>query len=77
MAAAQNGKVEWKDCLEWWQHYRRDRTDGATDLTLEMTRRRLPGWIWEGGTIDNAWLYNVQIVQDVETWLSCRQPTLD
>ena len=73
MAAAWKGKVEWKDCIEWWQHYRRNRTDKTTELTIEMTKRRLPGWTGEGGTIDNEWLYSVQIVQDVDAWLSTRQ----
>ncbi len=73
MAAVKQGNVEWSDCIEWWQKYRRDRTDKTTELTAEMTKRRLPGWSGEGGTIDNGWLYDVQIVQDVENWLTTRQ----
>ena len=73
MAATRDGKVEWKRSLDWWQNYRRDRTDKVTNLTLEMTKRRLPGWQGEGGTLDNEWLYNVQVARDVKSWLSSRQ----
>jgi hypothetical protein len=75
MVAVQKSKVEWRDCIEWWQRYRRDRTDKATDLTAEITKRRLPSWSGEGGTIDNGWVYKVQIVQDIENWLSTRLST--
>ena len=77
VAAARKGTVEWGDCIEWWQRYRGDRTRKVTELTAEMTKRRLPGWNGEGGTIDNSWLYSVNVAHDVEDWLSSRQRGVD
>ncbi|KAF7188251.1 FAD-dependent monooxygenase OpS4, partial [Pseudocercospora fuligena] len=73
VAAANEKNVPWDECLEWWQQYRQKRIDHVTWLTIEMNRRRMPGW---NGTdvepIDNSELFGVQIPNDVQRWLESR-----
>lgn len=70
MAAVADGKVPWKDSLDWWQRYRQARVDRTTVLTNQMNKRRLPGWVpEEGDAIDSTWLFSVQIEKDVAEWV--------
>ncbi|WPH00303.1 Salicylate hydroxylase [Acrodontium crateriforme] len=70
MGAANQGKVQWNESLDWWQEYRQNRIDRVTSLTNEMNRRRLPGWAGEGETIDSSWLFGVEIDKDVNAWIA-------
>lgn len=65
-----SGRVGWSDGLNWWQNYRQARVDKVRDLTMEMNRRRLPGWQKESSsTLDNTWLFSVDIERDVQDWI--------
>ena len=68
--ATNEGKVQWDESLDWWQQYRQDRIDKVASLTDEMNRRRMPGWAGDGETIDSAWLFGVDIDEDVNAWVA-------
>ncbi len=68
--AAKSGKVSWEVGLKWWHDYRQTRVDGVIALTHEMSARRLPNWKPSpGGSIDNKWLFSVDVEGDVQKWV--------
>ena len=74
-AWVRTGDRDWKQVLDWWQQYRQARVEQVTDLTNEMSKRRLPGWSGpEGQSIDSAWLFNVRIEEDVARYLDGEAP---
>lgn len=69
-AVAREPERDWRQALDWWQQYRQGRLERVTDLTNEMSKRRLPGWSGAGGkSIDSSWLFNVRVEEDVKRYL--------
>jgi len=73
MAAANEGRVEWRRGLDWWQAYKQARIDRVNALTDEMNKRRVPNWDPKGAeTIDSSWMFGVQIAEDVRKWVEAQ-----
>lgn len=70
-AARDKPGVDWKSALQWWQQVRQERVSNVVKIADEIRKRRLPGWTGEGAeAIDSSWLFNVDIPNLVQGWLS-------
>ena len=71
LAGINEGQADLLSALQHWEQYRQARVERVTDLTNEMTKRRMPGWTGEGAeSIDSSWLFSVQVTDDVQAILS-------
>ncbi|KAK4556141.1 hypothetical protein LTR86_006838 [Recurvomyces mirabilis] len=66
LIAASSSHNQWVTYLGQWQSFRSDRVERVSDLTNQMTKRRVPGWTGEDAeSIDSTWLFEVDIEREV------------
>ncbi|KAK3671807.1 hypothetical protein LTR78_008352 [Recurvomyces mirabilis] len=66
LIAARKSHDQWVTYLDRWQSFRSERVERVSDLTNQMTKRRVPGWTGEGaGSIDSAWLFEIDIEREM------------